>query len=73
MGKAMAKYLFDIESVIYPDDNGVHFDGVDYNDAVEWMNVALQSEATRDAAAATLAELQKRWAARQRRRDTNAA
>ncbi|MDR1329876.1 MAG: hypothetical protein LBK23_09785 [Oscillospiraceae bacterium] len=58
--------------VRYPDQTGLVFDGTPYDEVVEWLSVEAQEETAYsrevcEIAAATLAELERRWAERQRR------
>jgi hypothetical protein len=67
----MAKVWEDrLDRVKYPDFEGLMFDGIPYDDLAEWLRSEAREEAlpkeVREMSAATLAELERRWADRQR-------
>jgi hypothetical protein len=68
----MSKIWEDVLGCVrYPDFKGLMFDGVPYDKVVEWLGVEAQEETSyskevREMAAATLAELERRWAERQK-------
>jgi hypothetical protein len=57
--------------VKYPDETGLVFDGTPYNEVAEFLSVLANKDDSpserREMAAATLAELELRWAERQKR------
>ncbi|MDR1328805.1 MAG: hypothetical protein LBK23_04320 [Oscillospiraceae bacterium] len=67
----MAKVWEDrLERVMYPDFEGLKFDGISYQDLVKWLTTETKEtfpKEIRETSAATLAELERRWAERQRR------